>query len=152
MTKCKQLSETVSYLKVPYDNNFQFDMYTDTIKYLTVCPIYLIKSLFLRVWESTLKLQNSYVLYQYLLEIMGKRSQRDLVPKSLLAQVLQTFKVENRKTWLFYLVKMKPSKFKPWYFQNQRKFWTQTSWGLIPNIFKLIQQNWGIFSNINLLF
>ena len=33
---------------------------------------------------------------------------------------------------------MKTSKFKPWYFQNQWKFWTQTSWGLILNTFKQV--------------
>ena len=43
---------------------------------------------------------------------MGKGSQRDLVTKSLLALVLKTFKVENRKKWPFYQVKVKTSKFK----------------------------------------
>ena len=50
-------------------------------------------------------MQNSWDLHQYLLEIMGKKSQRNLVPKSLLSEVLQTFKVEKKEKMALLLSK-----------------------------------------------
>ena len=47
---------------------------------------------------------------------------------------------------------MKTSKFKVWYFQNECKFWTKTSWTHFPIIFLLTQEKWLILHHFSLVF
>ena len=112
--------------------------YTETIKYPTVCPIYLIKWPFFGWSKKYIIVNKNPPILLYKLEYISYQSPRGLSPKFSLILKIPGFKLRR---FHFYFIKgpfFPIFNFETWYFQNQWKFWTQTSWRLKPNIFKHI--------------
>ena len=68
--------------------------------------------------KSTLMFLKTPKFWYIFLNMSGISLQEVLAQEFHLVQILQGFKVENRKKQPFYEVKMKTSKFRGWYYLN----------------------------------